>query len=297
MPVADEEHFRLLGGFNDVFITLAIALLLFVPASTGLLILMSALCWGLAEVVTRQRRLALPSVVLAVAFALGIFAQIFSIFDRGSGTDGDRQWALLGVTAAVVTGGAAFLYWRRFRVPVTQALIALCGLGAVGFVIFGFVPGVEEMWWPIFGLGGVAVFAYAMWWDLSDRERQTQRADVAFWLHLVAAPLVAHSVFQWASGQEEVAGVWAVASLLLYGAFAAIALIVDRRAILVSGLGYALAAVAGLIDDRLGGWIPALLFVGSALLLLGLFWTAARAKMLALVPEEWRRRLPPARAA
>jgi uncharacterized integral membrane protein len=167
-------------------------------------------------------------------------------------------------------------------------------LGLAAFGVYAAVPQAGEWLWLMLGLGGVAIFAYAMWWDLSDRERRTQRADVAFWLHLLAAPLVAHSVFQWTWGVDEVAAVWAVGVLFIYTAFAIIALVVDRRAILVSGLGYALVAVAGLLGRSGDGILPATLVIGVALLFLGLFWTNARARVMAKVPEEWRRRLPPA---
>ena len=42
---------------------------------------------------------------------------------------------------------------------------------------------------------GVAVFLYAMRWDSSDPARLTRRSDVAFWLHLLAAPMIVHPVF------------------------------------------------------------------------------------------------------
>ena len=41
---------------------------------------------------------------------------------------------------------------------------------------------------------GLAIFATAMKFDMSDRNRVTQRTDIAFWLHLLAAPLIVHSV-------------------------------------------------------------------------------------------------------
>ena len=44
-------------------------------------------------------------------------------------------------------------------------------------------------------IAGLGVFTLAMWWDRSDRVRQTRRSDVAFWLHLLAAPMIAHPVF------------------------------------------------------------------------------------------------------
>ena len=42
---------------------------------------------------------------------------------------------------------------------------------------------------------GIGVFLFAMWWDASDPVRQTRRSDVAFWLHLLAAPLIVHPIF------------------------------------------------------------------------------------------------------
>src|SRR3546814_13051814 len=44
-------------------------------------------------------------------------------------------------------------------------------------------------------VAGLGVFALAMWWDRSDRVRQTRRSDVAFRLHLLAAPQLAHPIF------------------------------------------------------------------------------------------------------
>ena len=42
---------------------------------------------------------------------------------------------------------------------------------------------------------GIGMFLFAMWWDASDRARLTRRSDVAFWLHLLAAPMIAHPIF------------------------------------------------------------------------------------------------------
>ena len=42
---------------------------------------------------------------------------------------------------------------------------------------------------------GIGVFLLAMRWDSSDRARLTRRTDVAFWLHLLAAPMIVHPVF------------------------------------------------------------------------------------------------------
>ena len=37
---------------------------------------------------------------------------------------------------------------------------------------------------------GIGVFLFAMRWDSSDPARVTRRSDVAFWLHLLAAPMI-----------------------------------------------------------------------------------------------------------
>jgi hypothetical protein len=80
-PVADEEHFRLITGFNDVFVTIAAVLLLVACAGIGHVIapgvagiLVAAAAWGLAEFFTRKRRMALPSIVLLLAFVGGVAA-------------------------------------------------------------------------------------------------------------------------------------------------------------------------------------------------------------------------------
>ena len=88
-PAADEEHFRLLTGFNDIFVAIAAVILLVAVGWIGHYIgpnidgvgpspvsglLVAATAWGLAEFFTRQRRMALPSILLLLAFSGGVFA-------------------------------------------------------------------------------------------------------------------------------------------------------------------------------------------------------------------------------
>src|SRR5262245_749743 len=66
---ADDEKFRLIGGFNDVFVTIGVLLLisaLFGLANVlsfqpGFAVLALIASWGLAEYFSRRMRLALPS--------------------------------------------------------------------------------------------------------------------------------------------------------------------------------------------------------------------------------------------
>src|SRR6188508_2100116 len=77
MPMTDEETFRLVNSFNDIFVTIAAVLM---PAFDGPSplagLLVAASAWLLAEPFTRQRRMALPSIVLLVAFVGGVFATL-----------------------------------------------------------------------------------------------------------------------------------------------------------------------------------------------------------------------------
>src|SRR3546814_5735312 len=85
-------------------------------------------------------------------------------------------------------------------------------------------------------------------WDMSDPTRETRRADIAFWLHLAAAPLIAHPVFQMLGVLDADVGIdTAIVVVALYLVFAFVALAVDRRALLVSSLAYVLVALYAVI--------------------------------------------------
>ena len=94
-PAVDEEQFRLITGFNDIFVSIAAAILLFavgfigqnIGESLGLVIefdgpsplaplFVAATAWGLALFFTAKRRMALPSILLLLAFVGGVFATV-----------------------------------------------------------------------------------------------------------------------------------------------------------------------------------------------------------------------------
>ena len=160
-------------------------------------------------------------------------------------------------------------------------------------------PGVEieNMLLPLIFAAGLAVFAYAMRWDISDRARETRRSDVAFWLHLLAAPMIAHPLFSWlgvTDGGNIGAGA-AAGVLAIYVGMALVALAVDRRALLVSALAYVLIALTWLFDRfgavELNVALTALV-IGSALLMLSAFWTPIRSTLVEKLPGVLQARLP-----
>jgi hypothetical protein len=143
---------------------------------------------------------------------------------------------------------------------------------------------------------GIGVFLFAMWWDSSDRARLTRRSDVAFWLHLLAAPMIAHPIFALLGVTNGSVGTTeGLIVVVLYILFGLTALAVDRRALLVSALAYVLYALTELFKRfgavELNIALTALV-IGSALLLLSAYWHQARRLIVTHLPENLQARLP-----
>ena len=303
-PAVDEEHFRLLTGFNDIFVSIAIVLLLAAMAQIGTRIaapfaggLVAASAWGLAEYFTARRRMALPSIILLLAFVAGIAGTLVGVVAEAGLHDlPQRTSAVIAAGIALITSGAAWLHWRRFAVPITVAAGAVALVGVLVSLVLAAMPAAKDAVWPLLLVSGIGVFAWAMRWDISDRERLTRRSDVAFWLHLAAAPMIAHPVFQMLGVfGGDVTLSTALVVLVLYLAFAFLALAIDRRALLVSGLVYVLYAMYALF--RTAGAVElsaafTALVIGSALLTLSAFWQPMRRVVVGTLGDLGRR-LPP----
>ena len=305
-PLVDEEHFRLISGFNDIFVAIASVLLLTAMGWLGGEIApwlgaaaVAATAWGLAEYFTRTRRMALPSILLLLAFVGGVFGAAVTglIGDTHISPDSDAIGALRLALSGAIAAGAAWLHWRRFHVPITIAAGA-AALVAVAFgLLLSVAPRIEDYAMTAMFVSGIAVFIGAMAWDFSDRERLTRRSDVAFWLHLLAAPLIVHPVFTTLGMLDNSATIGtAFGVVAIYIGLAVVALTIDRRALMVSALAYVLFALS-LLFREIGaiGIHVALtaLVIGSALLLLSAFWQSARAFTVNQLPDTWRGKLPP----
>ena len=320
--IPDEEQFRLLTGFNDIFVSIAAAILLFAigwigqrigqgaglalegdgPSFVGPLGVAAA-AWGLALFFTARRRMALPSILLLLAFVGGIFATAGFALVMVAGeaaNDNNTVQAVLAAAAAAIAAGGAWLHWRTFRVPITIAAgaAAVAGIG-VSLLLAGLGPNAENARDVILGfvlMLGIGMFLFAMWWDGSDRARLTRRSDVAFWLHLLAAPMIVHPVFTLLGLNNGSATLGeGLVVVLLYLALGVTALAVDRRALLVSALAYVLWALSDLLQRfgavELNVALTALV-IGSSLLLLSAFWHQARGAIVRPLPEGLRNRLP-----
>ena len=157
---------------------------------------------------------------------------------------------------------------------------------------------------------GFLVFIAAMAFDASDRERLTRRADCAFWLHLLAAPLIVHSLIQLVLPQAP-RGVSTLGALtaqtatwiaLIVAVLAAVAVITDRRALLVSALTYLGIAIGYAITGAFGQlgadgtivFFATLLVLGALVVTLGIGWQPLRRVFLRVLPIRLTGWLPPA---
>ena len=344
-PVTDEEHFRLINSFNDIFVAIGVVIMLLAAGAIGQAIgagiipkpdfpgwenateaqwkayqiasmqrdgvqatlmglFVAATAWPLAEFFTRKRRMALPSILLLIAFVGGVFAACVGLSISTLSNDGElgRVGATLIAVSGLIAAGAAWFHWKRFMVPITVA----AGAAAVAVTVIALVFAAigpdrfdngENLVMGLIFTAGLAIFAFAMRWDISDRERTTRRSDVAFWLHLLAAPMIAHPIF-FALGVTEgySLGVGAALGVLaVYVVFGLVALAIDRRALLVSALAYVLIALTFLFEEfgavELTFALTALV-IGSALLSLSAFWSPIRQKLVLALPDGVQGRLP-----
>jgi hypothetical protein len=325
-----DEPFRLLKNFNEVFLTIGVLLVLFGVAGVGAYVAGSfrlsspsastffifpflVTCWGLAELLTGRMRAVAPSIVLAVAFA-GAASLLVIVGVEGAPRKGPANTALYFCLGYVAGLAATVLHYARFRLPFSVGLMGAFALGiAMSFARWAM---------PAVSLGlvalicGVAIFAVAIWYDFSDPGRRTRRHQCAFWLHMLAAPLIVHGLFQLiapaaapATGLGAMASIWGqlglgagtVPSLWIvlpiFIILALLALGLDRRAILVASLSYLGAALAATFS-KFGstGLVAALtpLLIGVLVLLLGTGWQHIRARLLSTLPlDRATSRLPP----
>lgn len=311
-----DEPFELFKGFNEIFIVVGLAILatgwaavstiavgvqitnlmgaIMVRAVIGAVIL-----WLIAEYFIRRRRMIAPAIMLTVLFA-------------GNAAAGFNAWLAEPFMIArnnisslplplVLTTLAVFVFWYRFRVPIALAFVAL-GLFAAAVVFsasggarpdtfrdFFLLSAEGNFAWLTLALG-IATFIVAMLFDMSDPHRVTRRSANGFWLHVIAAPAIVNTVaLSLMSSGANGDMILLIGFLTL---IAIVAIIIDRRSFLITGVGYVVAVTAALSDTS--GTAFAILVLGIALLCLGAFWERIRAIILRIAgPILPLKRLPP----
>ncbi|MBA5249086.1 MAG: hypothetical protein FE834_06075 [Gammaproteobacteria bacterium] len=284
----DEENFKLISSFNDIFVVIACLLLLFsagwwlnsMQDNSGY-IAFPIIAWGLSEIFIRNKKMSLPAIVLLIAFIGGIFSLStnllsFSIADN------------LTIAASLSTLGA-YLHWLRFKVPITVAVGSVSLIGFLITLILSTFPATENYLPPILLTFGVITFGWAMFWDYADIDRVTHKSDIAFWLHLVSAPLIIHPIFEMLGLLDGNAGIGVLISVIaLYVFMSLLSIAIDRRAFIVSSLAYVLYAISSILKtygDIDYNFALTGVLIGTTLLLLSAYWHQTRKIILSLLPS------------
>ena len=318
-----DEPFRLLRGFRDIFISIGVLFLSmgataivyyftqehvgsldhlklaapssFFSALIGSLMLV-LLGIALAEIITKRLRLPLASLVLSIITAgwfglLGVSA--FGLVGGFWNTLNDSGSSI----AALVFSLSAFigisLFYLRYRLPFIMLIIAASLAGFLAAVVNAISPDFfKNNLRLLVGALGFFVFFAAMTFDLKDRLRVTRFSECGFWLHLLAAPMIIHATL------ANTGDLNPTIVLVTFVLLTLIALIIDRRAILVSSLLYLSIAfykiIEGLnLDDGLQFFVP-IGIIGLLVVLLGIGWSPLRRLVMSLLPfDALKDRLPP----
>ncbi|MBL0371996.1 hypothetical protein JJB09_08145 [Rhizobium sp. KVB221] len=311
----DSEAPRFIRGFHDILITIGIIIGLSGLVGLASVYAVFPAVIVLGEILIRRQRLALPAVVLTVAFILAACIAIQPLFDETFGIIAARwQPAFAGL---VVMGLLALFYWR-YRVPIAFALMCLAAYGTIVMSIaavilqssgdISILDRYPLVLAGLIGLFAALIFGTALYYDFSDRLRATRRSDVAFWLHLAAAPAILYTVITlvyWSGQSWFEAGTTAMQAAIIVFAVLVLMLIgivLDRRAFVTSGLlsfGYAFKVLleeGGIAQflastDNIGFVI--LLAVGVIVLTLGIGWKPLRRVVIKTLPDSLVGRVPP----
>ncbi|GLQ20625.1 hypothetical protein ACFFUB_01065 [Algimonas porphyrae] len=301
--IGDEDELRFLRSFGDIFVGIGLVLLAIgVATITGLLgggpffLLAAAGAWIMAEWFGRRKRAHFPTLITALSFLAFIQTGL------------DSVTSLNGIVAALITVAAMALFYWRIRLPFCIALIAVALLYLLFATLTQISPTLLRNHFGIVMIGsGLLVFAVALLYDRQDMHRRTRFADNAFWLHLLAAPLIIHGLVGSAVASKtdflfDVVPTLlfresdAVIVLTALGIITVIGLAINRRALIVSSLFYAGAAIAFLVRQAgldLGQTLSlTLILLGGAIVLLGVAWHPVRNQLVRILPD-WRIFPPP----
>lgn len=306
-----EEPFVLFKGFNEVFIVVGLAILfggwMGVTALMGwdldgdggqaavALSAITLLGLGLlSNYFTLKRRMIAPSIALSIMVALTAGRMGWSLAEIAGLSDLRASALGWGIVLGVM-----LLYYRRYRVPFSAAIIACAAFSLIWSVLAAgnVIPGDGYALWRFSADGplavvsvlfGLALFVLAMRFDMTDPHRVTTRSATGFWLHVSSAPLIVNTI---AMNLMESGVIGAQLMLFLFLlVLAVIAVVIDRRSFLVSGAAYAVALAFTLFD----GSALVIVFLGLGLVLLGANWERMRGALMRALPDfPGKTRLPP----
>ena len=311
----EDEPFRFMRGFADLFTALGVSIFscglylatpFIVMGDVGegagdvmvwatfavISLVVIAFHMPLSSYLIRTRRLPLSGLVISISLAIWTatfltWAQVLITLDHSDLGNflevfaNGSIWIALGAAAVLV------VFYLRYRLPSTLFVLALF---AVSFLSF-YVHRQFDIEWQstmsriYFGGLGVLVFVSAMIFENKDRRRTTRLSECAFWLHIVAAPVMLYALL--AAEFLDQPALWSLIVVFLGLSF--VALLIDRRSILVSGLLYLGIALGTLIGDSSMDFRSSfgltMLIVGAVALSLGIGWSSIRKTVMNFIPD------------
>ncbi|MCU4652296.1 hypothetical protein N8I71_05610 [Roseibacterium sp. SDUM158016] len=306
-----DEPFELFKGFNEIFIVVGLTILYLGYAgitgitvfgtTSGYILGMLYAVIGMGAVValaryfTLTRRMVAPSIALSMGFGLLAFQFGLSVSAALDLNTPQSMTAGAGMSAALLC-----VFYAMFRVPFTVALIAVSVfLTAFGLATLGgtFPDDIRDVFLLSAGgpfaivtivLGSVCLVV-AMAFDMSDPHRVTRRAASGFWLHVIAAPAIVNTIALTLFEANTIPALTLLAAFIAL--MAVVAVVIDRRSFLVSGVGYVVALAVTVAE---GQAFFIILMLGAGLVLLGAQWEALRRVVMRRLPAfPGKDRLPP----
>lgn len=269
-----EEQLRFVRGFGDVFITLGIILVAISFRFTGIdgyYYAIPILTFIItAEWLVRIRKLALPGMAILLCI-------IYFVNDFFTLSGDQKSLANLGLITAT-----SLVFYLRYKMP-----FSLLPTAASLIAILIYTIGIDIIHQPyLLSIMGLCVFTTAMWFDARDTQRKSYLSDSAFWLHLLAAPLISHGIMIVILFSEPGSLLATYRDVFIIGFFILFfltALFVDRRAILISSTAYAIYAITQLSKGQFADVQSLIAFVfmafGVFVVLFGTYWYKARTLM------------------
>lgn len=308
--IEDTESPRFVRGFHDVLITIGVVVALIGLSGLASVLALIPAVLVLSEVLVRRQRLALPAFALTIAFVQGagyLIATALGPFGEG--------WNAVTYACAFLASYPVLLglYYWRYRVPLALALTLISAFALavlLVLVLLGKIAGTDQFIVDhslvaalVFLIAALGLFAVAMRYDLSDPQRQTRRSDIAFWLHLGAAPFLLYAMLafvflnrfsgDWWGGETTYLQAGMVIAIVCV--FMLVGLGIDRRAFVTSGLLSLGLSIWTLLRENAfeaSSYVyVTILTVGIVVLGVGIFWPALRRFVMGFMPGEISSRL------
>lgn len=266
-----DEPLKFVRSFGDVFITLGVVLLVMainMSSLSGYYYFIPVVVFvGLAEWLIRVRRLALPGIAILIAVLFFMNKAISFEYDNA---------ALFGIGVLSFT---SLLFYLRYKMPFSLLPLAA---GLVAMLIVQIGIGVLEN--PVIFVGfGIIVFAVALWFDSQDTLRESHLSDNAFWLYLLAAPLMVHGVMVSLLTSDQL---WIqalnkeVLMIVFFAGFFLLSLLIDRRVMLISTQLYVIYALTQLLQDKINSTQNVMIYIliglGLFVIYFGTYWYKSR---------------------